>query len=122
MLNLGYLGGVYDAGAGLIYMGNGQYYDPGTGRFLTRGVNSNQSNPYTPWNSDPSGMLIAPLALLALVFGRKKNRNKFDKLIISLIMVITLGAILVVMFPIRNLMIERYTPPFHNFLNDEENY
>ena len=101
MLNLGYMGGVYDAGTGLIYMGNGQYYDPSTGRFLTRGANADQSDPYVPWGSDPSGMLITPLLILGLVFGRKKNRNKFDKLIISLIMVSTLGAILAVNIPVK---------------------
>jgi RHS repeat-associated protein len=91
MLNLGYMGGVYDAGTGLIYMGNGQYYDPSTGRFLTRGANAEQSNPYTPWNTDPSGMLIAPLALLALVFGRKKNRTKLDHFVILIVIAVSLG-------------------------------
>ena len=91
MLNLGYMGGVYDAGTGLIYMGNGQYYDPSTGRFLTRGANADQSNPYTPWNTDPSGMLIAPLALLALVFGRKKNRTKLDHFVILLVIGLSVG-------------------------------
>ena len=33
--SFGYLGGVLDATTGLIYVGNGQYYDPATGRFLT---------------------------------------------------------------------------------------
>ena len=91
MLDIGYLGGVYDAGTGLIYMGNGQYYDPSTGRFLTRGANADQSNPYTPWNSDPSGMLIAPLALLALVFGRKKNRTKLDHFVILIVIGLSVG-------------------------------
>jgi RHS repeat-associated protein len=91
MLDIGYLGGVYDAGTGLIYMGNGQYYDPSSGRFLTRGANADQSNPYTPWNSDPSGMLIAPLALLALVFGRKKNRTKLDHFVILLVIGLSVG-------------------------------
>ena len=91
MLDIGYLGGVYDAGTGLIYMGNGQYYDPSTGRFLTRGANADQSNPYTPWNTDPSGMLIAPLALLALVFGRKKNRTKLDHFVILLVIGLSVG-------------------------------
>ena len=31
-----YLGGWVDAATGLIYVGDGQYYDPTTGRFLTR--------------------------------------------------------------------------------------
>ena len=72
-------------------MGNGQYYDPSTGRFLTRGAQQGQSNPYTPWNSDPAGMLIAPLALLALVFGRKKTRTKFDQFIILFVIVVSVG-------------------------------
>ena len=91
MLNLGYLGGVYDAGTGLIYMGNGQYYDPSTGRFLTRGAKPEQSNPYTPWNRDPAGMLVAPLALLVMVFGYKKNKTKFDQFIILLVIAVSLG-------------------------------
>ena len=32
----GYFGGMLDAATGLIYLGNGQYWDPETGRFLTR--------------------------------------------------------------------------------------
>jgi hypothetical protein len=32
-------------------------------------------------NSDLAGMLMAPLALLALVFERKKTRTKFDLII-----------------------------------------
>ena len=44
----GYLGGVLDAANGLIYVGNGQYYDPATGRFLSRGVNPVSTNPYVP--------------------------------------------------------------------------
>ena len=91
MLDIGYLGGVYDAGTGLIYMGNGQYYDPSTGRFLTRGMKEESTNPYTPWSSDPSGMLIAPLALLALVFGRKKNRTKLDHFVILVVIGLSVG-------------------------------
>ncbi len=43
-----YIGTLIDATTGLIYIGNGQYYDPETGRFLTRGVNPNSTNPYVP--------------------------------------------------------------------------
>jgi len=50
-LAYGYLGGIMDAATGLIYVGNGQYYDPTTGRFLTRGVNPDQTNPYVPWQA-----------------------------------------------------------------------
>ena len=68
-------------------MGSGQYYDPHTGRFLTRGVNSQQTNPYVPWAADPSGMLYAPLALFSLVYGRrKKQAAKWEILLLVLLM------------------------------------
>jgi len=123
MLDIGYLGGLYDAGTGLIYMGNGQYYDPSTGRFLTRGANADQSNPYTPWNSDPSGMLIAPLALLALVFGRKKNRTKLEYAILILVTILSVGisfssvsefSITTVSAKDSNLPVDIYIPPANN--------
>jgi hypothetical protein len=57
-------------------VGNGQYYDPETGRFLNRNAKPEQNNPYIPWGGNPSSALIAPLALLVLVFGRKKTKNK----------------------------------------------
>jgi RHS repeat-associated protein len=85
----GYFGGIMDAATGLIYVGNGQYYDPETGRFLTRDARPNQNNPYTP--IDPTGAMLAPLALLALVFGRKKSRGKWDTLVILLVLGVSLG-------------------------------
>jgi len=72
----GYFGGItlapparagVDAATGLIYVGNGQYYDPATGRFLTRDARPEQNNPYTP--IDPTSALLGPLALLALAYG-----------------------------------------------------
>ena len=77
-LAYGYLGGIMDVATGLIYVGNGQYYDPTTGRFLTRGVNPDQTNPYVPWQGDPTSLLISPLALLALVYTGKRKRSKLD--------------------------------------------
>lgn len=59
-------GGVVDAATGLLYVGNGQYYDPETGRFLNRNAKPEQNNPYIPWGGNPSSALIAPLALLVL--------------------------------------------------------
>jgi RHS repeat-associated protein len=50
-LTWGYFGGQMDAATGLIYAGSGQYYDPATGRFLTR--QPGRINPYVPWGSDP---------------------------------------------------------------------
>jgi len=50
-LSYGYFGGLtlapparagVDAATGLIYIGDGQYYDPATGRFLTRGNSAAQ--------------------------------------------------------------------------------
>ena len=80
----GYLGGVLDATTGLLYVGNGQYYDPATGRFLTRDVYPNSPNPYVPWN--PLGAILAPLAVLSMFYGRKKKRNKWDTLIILVLL------------------------------------
>jgi hypothetical protein len=39
----GYFGGLLDAATGLIYVGDGQYYNPQTGRFLTRGAQPGRS-------------------------------------------------------------------------------
>ena len=79
----GYLGGVLDATTGLLYVGNGQYYDPETGRFLTRNVNPDSTNPYVPWN--PIGAILGPLGLIALVFGRRKKGSKTGTFLVLLI-------------------------------------
>jgi RHS repeat-associated protein len=71
----GYFGGLMDAATGLLYVGNGQYYDPSTGRFLTRDAKPNGSNPYVPF--DPMGMLFAPLGLLAIFYSRRKKVSKW---------------------------------------------
>jgi RHS repeat-associated protein len=92
----GYFGGIMDTATGLLYIGNGQYYDPSTGRFLTRGVNPGSTNPYVPWKADPASVLFAPLALLAMVYSRKKGkRSKWDYLIILLVLAIVIGVSLV---------------------------
>lgn len=39
----GYFGGVIDAATGFLYVGNGQYYDPETGRFLNRDAKLNNT-------------------------------------------------------------------------------
>jgi RHS repeat-associated protein len=83
----GYFGGVMDAATGLLYVGNGQYYDPATGRFLTRDFNPNSTNPYVPW--DPTGAII----------GRKRKRSKWDILIIIVLLGITAGTGLVACGP-----------------------
>jgi len=60
----GYYGGIMDTATGLLYVGNGQYYDPSTGRFLNRNACPDQANPYLPWKQDPASALMAPLAIL----------------------------------------------------------
>ena len=85
----GYFGGVMDAATGLLYVGNGQYYDPATGRFLTRDVNPNSANPYVPWN--PIGAIIGPLGLVALVFGRRKKGSKVGTLLVLLVVTVSVG-------------------------------
>jgi hypothetical protein len=87
-IDFGYLGGS-DENTGLIYLGGGQYYDPVTGRFLTRGTG--QSNPYKPGAYDPAGVMVAPLAMLGLVLGRKKKRGKWDSLLVLLVMGVVVG-------------------------------
>ena len=88
-IDFGYLGGVYDENTGLIYMGNGRYYDPVTGRMLTRGAG--QSNPYKPGAFDPAGVMVAPLAMLGLVLGKKKKRGKWDTFIALLVVCVVVG-------------------------------
>jgi len=85
----GYLGGVLDATTGLLYVGNGQYYDPSTGRFLTRDVYPNSPNPYVPWN--PIGAIVGPLGLIALVFGRRKKGSKVGTFLVLLVVVGSVG-------------------------------
>jgi RHS repeat-associated protein len=86
----GYFGGVMDAATGLLYVGNGQYYDPATGRFLTRDVNPNSTNPYVPWGN-PTGAILGPLALLGLIYGRKRKKNGFDYFVIILFVALGVG-------------------------------
>jgi len=87
----GYFGGVMDTATGLLYVGNGQYYDPSTGRFLNRSVNPDSANPYVPWSGEPTGALIGPLVLLAMVYSRKKRRGKLDTLIVLLVLCVGIG-------------------------------
>ncbi|HSO12412.1 MAG TPA: hypothetical protein VLT51_08555, partial [Anaerolineales bacterium] len=78
-----------DAATGLLYVGNGQYYDPATGRFLTRDARPNSANPYVPWN--PIGAIVGPLGLIALVFGRRKKGNKVGTFLALVLVVGSVG-------------------------------
>jgi RHS repeat-associated protein len=89
--SFGYLGGLMDTSTGLLYMGNGQYYDPSTGRFLNRNAKPDQINPYVPWGGNPSAAFMAPLALLSLLYSRKKKRGKLDTFIILLVLGVALS-------------------------------
>lgn len=86
----GYFGGLMDSATGLLYVGNGQYYDPTTGRFLTRDAQPDKTHPYVPWG-DPIGALLAPLALAGLIYGRKRKKNGFDYFIIVLFVAVGVG-------------------------------
>jgi hypothetical protein len=71
-------------------VGNGQYCDPATGRFLDRNAKPEQTNPYMPWGN-PASALMAPLALLSLLYSRKKKRGKIDTLVIALVLCLGVG-------------------------------
>jgi RHS repeat-associated protein len=88
-LAFGYFGGLMDAATGLLYVGDGQYYDPSTGRFLTRNARPNSANPYLPF--DPTGALFLPLALVSLVYGRKRRKSKWDILVIVTLLSLSVG-------------------------------
>ena len=87
----GHFGGIMDEATGLLYIGNGQYYDPATGRFLNRNAKPDQSNPYVPWKSDPVSALFAPLGLLALIFSRRKKNSRWDALILIMVLSLIVG-------------------------------
>jgi RHS repeat-associated protein len=88
----GYMGGLWDPTTGLIYAGSGQYYDPATGRFLTR---QNQSgNPYLPAGVDPIGAMVGPLALVGLLASKSKKK-KLGLVIMVLMVVLVTGVVLV---------------------------
>jgi uncharacterized repeat protein (TIGR02543 family) len=84
--SFGYLGGVLDAATNLIYVGNGQYYDPSTGRFLTRNVNPNSPNPYVPF--DPTGLLLGPLGLLAVFYSGRRNKKSAPYVVLLIVLVV----------------------------------
>jgi YD repeat-containing protein len=87
----GYMGGLWDPTTGLIYAGSGQYYDPATGRFLTR---QNQAgNPYLPAGVDPIGAMVGPLALVGLLAG-KSRKKKLGLVIMVLIVLLATGVAL----------------------------
>ncbi len=90
-ISIGYLGSLMDTATGLLYVGNGQYYDPSTGRFLNRNANPNGTNPYVPWGGEPSATLMAPLALLSLLYSRRKKRGTLDTIVILLVLGMSLG-------------------------------
>jgi hypothetical protein len=81
----GYFGGLMDTATGLIYVGNGQYYDPSTGRFLTRNANPNSPNPYVPF--DPTGLLLGPLGLLAVFYAGRRSKKSAPYVVFLIVLV-----------------------------------
>ena len=87
----GYLGGLMDTITGLIYLGNGQYYDPQTGRLLNSNTQTTeQTTSNLPWR-DPAGAMVAPLAIVSMLYGKKKKRTKWDYVIIAIVLVVSVG-------------------------------
>ena len=89
----GYFGGLMDAATGLIYVGDGQYYDPQTGRFLTRGAQQGKANPYVPWGGDPTGLLVGPLALMVLLRWKKRGRalSRMERVLLAVLVLAAVG-------------------------------
>jgi len=83
----GYFGGYMDAATGLLYVGNGQYYDPATGRFLTR--QPEQINPYVP-GGDPLGASVGVLGLLGML-RRRKRKGKLGRLDMLFLLLVVLA-------------------------------
>jgi hypothetical protein len=87
----GYFGGMMDASTGLLYVGNGQYYDPATGRFLTREAQSEKTNPYILWSQGISGVFLAPLVLAMIFTSRKRRKDQTSYLVILCLVAIYMG-------------------------------
>ena len=98
-----------DAATGLLYVGNGQYYDPITGRFLTRDAKSNNSNPYAPW--DPTGAIIGPLGVAALFFVKRKKGSKSGTLLVLLLVGISVSMTLAACGPSQSVPTQPITTP-----------
>jgi hypothetical protein len=70
-------------------MGNTTILRPGVS--LTATSIPRAPTPTCPWGGEPTGALIAPLVLLAMVYSRKKRRGKLDMLIILLVLCVGVG-------------------------------
>jgi hypothetical protein len=44
-----------------------------------------------PWSGEVGSALVAPLALLVMVYGRKKQRSRWDNLVIVAILCLAVG-------------------------------
>ncbi len=91
-LTWGYFGGLLDAATGLIYVGNGQYYDPKTGRFLSPAGKG--QNPYLPTSRpDPLSAALGSVALVAVLAGRRrKGKDRWNGwLLLTLVVLMGVG-------------------------------
>ena len=62
-----------------------------TGRFLNRNAKPDQTNPYVPWGGNPTGAFFAPLALLSLLYSRRKKRGTLDIFIVVVLIGVSLS-------------------------------
>jgi hypothetical protein len=72
-------------------VGNGQYYDPATGRFLTREAQPGSTNPYILWSQGISGLFLAPLVLAAMFVNRKRRKDQVGYLVILFLVALYAG-------------------------------
>ncbi len=89
----GYFGGLLDTATGLLYVGGGQYYDPATGRFLTRGAAPSAPNPYVPWQADPLGAALGPVGLLLFLRRRRGKQAGTDDRLVLLVVLLLGGSL-----------------------------
>ena len=83
-----------DAATGLMYVGNGQYYDPTTGRFLTRGALPGSTNPYIPWGVNLLGLLLGAGIVVGLYRRKHGKFSKYGNLALFFVFILTTNMIL----------------------------
>lgn len=100
-----------DAATGLMYVGNGQYYDPATGRFLTRDALPGSTNPYAPWGVNPLGLLLGAGIVVGLYRRKHGKFSKYGNLALFFVFILTTNMILTACCPTPQEPSSEPTPP-----------